>query len=317
MLRQFISLLVCFAIGQVKSLPRTGPQQRGVTSSSKAGLAWPNGNADDITQYTSTGKVSWYYTWSPNPTGADLEFVPMLWGTDQIDAFTSTINKTITSKQVTAVLAFNEPQQPAQSNLTVEEGAQLWKTYIEPLKAQGLRLGTPAPSSAPSGKTWIQGWLSACAGGCNPDFIALHWYDINATQFQLYLEDFHNTFNLPIWVTEWADQNFNNGPQPSSSDVFSFLNQTQSFMDATEWVERYAWYGVMENLNGVDPDNAMMDSNGKITALGKQYIGETSGGSSSGSGPTIVGSVLPRSLIQRTTLLLLFASLLATLLLAL
>lgn len=105
----------------------------------------------------------------------------------------------------------------------------MWKSYVEPLKSQGLRLGTPAPSSAPSGKTWIQDWLSVCAGGCNPDFVALRmwlfrvryffkktsvaktnvrkdWYDINATQFQLYLEDFHDTFNLPIWVTEWACQ---------------------------------------------------------------------------------------------------------------
>ena len=65
------------------------------------------------------------------------------------------------------------PQQTGQSNLSPEDGANLWKTYIEPLKSQGVRLGTPAPSSAPSGKTWLQDWLDACAGGCNPDFVAL------------------------------------------------------------------------------------------------------------------------------------------------
>ena len=102
------------------------------------------------------------------------------------------------------------------------------------------------------------------------------WYDINATQFQEYLEDFHNTFQKPIWVTEWACQvmlsafsnsdpidllliqpfvlqNYNNGPQCSQQDIIDFLNQTQSFMDATDWVERYAWYGVMRNLQGVNP----------------------------------------------------------------
>lgn len=120
------------------------------------------------------------------------------------------------------------PQQSGQSNLSPQDGADLWKAHIEPLKGQGLRLGTPAPSSAPSGKTWIQDWLTACDGGCNPDFVALRtsfhegyymelfitlfyigyidWYDVNATAFQEYLEDFHNTFQLPIWVTEWADQ---------------------------------------------------------------------------------------------------------------
>lgn len=57
--------------------------------------------------------------------------------------------------------------------MTPERGAELWSTYIEPLKAQGMRLGTPAPSSAPSGKTWLQEWLQTCNGGCNPDFVAL------------------------------------------------------------------------------------------------------------------------------------------------
>lgn len=102
----------------------------------------------------------------------------------------------------------------------------MWKAYLEPLKSQGLQLGTPAPSSAPSGKTWLQQFLSICGDECNPDFVALRqyqmmlgyirrferlilivdWYDVNATVFQEYVEDFHNTFGLPIWVTEWDCQ---------------------------------------------------------------------------------------------------------------
>lgn len=31
-----------------------------------------------------------------------------------------------------------------------------------------------------------------------------------------------------------------------------FMNATQSFMDSTDWVERYAWFGAMENLQGVN-----------------------------------------------------------------
>ena len=70
-------------------------------------------------------------------------------------------------------------------------------------------------------------------------------------------------------------------------------------MDRTSWVDGYAWFGVMENLNGVNPvspdatcnvdtqamlnaeqmllqANAMMTPNGKINALGRQYIGAAS-----------------------------------------
>jgi hypothetical protein len=97
----------------------------------------------------------------------------MLWGKNQIDQFTSTIENTLASKQVTSILAFNEPQQSGQSNMSPEDGASLWKQYIEPLKARGYRLGSPAPSSAPNGKTWLQDFLNACNGGCTVDFIAL------------------------------------------------------------------------------------------------------------------------------------------------
>jgi len=247
---------------------------RQVTANSKAGLAWPNGPWVDIQQYRTTGKVSWYYSWSPTGFDTDLEFVPMLWGPTQVDQFSTTINQTISQKNVSAVLGMNEPQQTGQSNLSPQDGVQMWRTYLEPLKAQGMRLGSPAPSSAPSGKVWIQQFLEACAGNCTVDFIALHWYDVNATQFKLYLTDFYTTFQRPIWVTEWACQNYNNASaQCSPSDIVTFLNETQSFMDETPWVERYAWFGMMENMQGVNEADAMMDKNGKINDLGRQYIG--------------------------------------------
>lgn len=34
--------------------------RRNVTATSKAGLAWSNGNTANYKQYTTTGKVSWY-----------------------------------------------------------------------------------------------------------------------------------------------------------------------------------------------------------------------------------------------------------------
>jgi hypothetical protein len=62
-------------------------------------------------------------------------------------------------------------------------------------------------------------------------------------------------------------------------------------MDNTEWVERYSWFGVMTDMGGVGEvsrtravfvqlcglrpvvqANAIVDSSGKINALGRQYI---------------------------------------------
>jgi beta-glucanase (GH16 family) len=114
---------------------------------------------------------------------------------------------------------------------------------------------------------------------------------VNATKFAEYLTNFHDTFQRPIWVTEWACQNFNKGPQCSADDVVRFLDSTQSFMDQQDWVERYSWFGAMRDLQGVNTANALEDKDGHITDLGKQYIGlegpKTNGGpQTSGAPPT-------------------------------
>ncbi|KIJ55498.1 glycoside hydrolase family 128 protein [Sphaerobolus stellatus SS14] len=299
--QRFTSILLLAGSIRASFLPAEPHSHRRTvrpTSTSKAGLAWPNGNGIDITQFLNTGKVTWYYTWSPYPVNTDIEFVPLLWGADQTEQWNQTISDTIKTLQPTAVLGMNEPQETSQSNLTPEEGAAMWKTYIQPLKQQGLRLGSPAPSSAPSGKQWLLSWLNSSCSDCTVDFIALHWYDVNATAFIEYLEDFHNTFQRPIWVTEWTCQNFNNiNAQCSYQDIVTFMNITQSFMDRTDWVERYAWFGAMENLQGVNPDDALMTSKGKINPLGLQYIAANSStnvpqapGSSNGASPGFNGA---------------------------
>ncbi|KAI0039547.1 glycoside hydrolase family 128 protein [Auriscalpium vulgare] len=267
--------LCALFLALVSHISRAHPtESRAVTSSSKAGLGWPNGDTVNIEQFRSTGKVSWYYTWGVFPVTTDLEFAPMLWGPTHVTEFEANINSAIQQGHVTTVLGFNEPDVQGQSDITPQVGAQLWKQYLEPLRAQGIRLGSPAPSSASAGKTWLQNFLTACAGGCTVDFIALHWYGVDANQFISYVTNMHLTFNRNIWVTEWACENTNDASaQCSQSDVYTFMNTTQSFLDSTSYVERYSWYGAMVNLQGVNAVNALMTSKGVINTLGQQYIG--------------------------------------------
>lgn len=211
-----------------------------VGSGSKAGLAWPNGPWVDIRQYTTTGKVSWYgcssrifprlRTFAGITLGAQiplmlpLNMYPCYGANDRSDSGPTPSTRRLasgrspmlshsTSESINhATRGFRfyhqsrRPEQGGQSNLTVSRGVDLWRTYVQPLKAQGVQLGSPASSSAPSGKTWLHDFLGLCGGNCTVDFIALHWYGTNSTQFIEYLQDFHNTFQRPIWVTEWACQ---------------------------------------------------------------------------------------------------------------
>lgn len=60
------------------------------------------------------------------------------------------------------------------------------------------------------------------------------------------------------------------------------MDVTQSFMDKTDWVERYAWFGAMPDPV-ISPVDSLLDKNGIITSLGKQYIGEISRKDNNGS----------------------------------
>ncbi|KAG9119063.1 hypothetical protein FRC07_006098 [Ceratobasidium sp. 392] len=247
-------------------------------SSNKTGLAWGGGDAD-ITQYESP-KVSWYYTWGPNDwvqSESNLEYVPMFWGPKNQDSFTTYVNPdTIVSRGIKHVLGMNEPEQVGQSNLTAAEAVQWWQTYLEPLRQHGISLGSPAMSAATRSKQWLFDFATACApvGGCNYDFIALHWYGVNTTKFITYLEDMHATFpDKPIWLTEFACHNFQDGgEQCTYPDAVAFMNTTQAWLDEQDYIHRYAWFGAMKNPV-INPVNALMDQNGVINDLGKQYIG--------------------------------------------
>ncbi|KAG8776379.1 hypothetical protein FRC12_000938 [Ceratobasidium sp. 428] len=84
----------------------------------------------------------------------------------------------------------------------------------------------------------------------------------------------HATFpDKPIWLTEFACHNFQDGgEQCTYPDAVAFLNTTQAWLDQQDYIHRYAWFGAMKNPV-INPVNALMDQNGVINDLGKQYIG--------------------------------------------
>jgi hypothetical protein len=242
----------------------------GHSGGGKVGVSWANGNDPSLSQYKS-GKVGALYTWSPElpPLAKSLGFnaIPMLWGEDQIDDFA----RLVVQGYANTVLGFNEPNESGQSNMSPQRGAQLWQQYIQPLKAKGYQLISPATSSSPAGKIWMQDFFKAC-GGCSFDGIAIHYYDVTPQGFIEYITDFHNTFNLPVWATEYACQNFNGGPQCSQAQTNSFHQQISSFMDNTPWVAHYFPFGVMHDMQGVNAFNQLMAPSGAPTALGYQYF---------------------------------------------
>lgn len=166
----------------------------------------------------------------------------MLWGCEESstrpfdDGATSNFNGTLLPDR--SVVAFHEPEIAGQANCSPERAADVWVRYIEPLRSRGYRLGSPATTTTQEGREWMMDWYAACAGKCHPDFIAVHWYDTSLESLRLALEDRHAAFGLPVWLTEFAVQNWTEGAvQPSQGDITRIMLDAMEWLDETEWVE--------------------------------------------------------------------------------
>ncbi|KAI0721880.1 glycosyl hydrolase catalytic core-domain-containing protein [Cerioporus squamosus] len=241
---------------------------------SKICLAYADGNDVATLKAFKTDHVVGLYDWSvEKPDGADdlgYDFWPMLWGggSDKISAFEKAMSK---PKYGTIVLGFNEPNEQGQSNMDPQTAASLWKQHIEPQVAKGYKTCSPAMSSRPNGKQWMQDFMKAC-DGCTVDYQCLHWYDIGFDTLKTYLEEYHNLIGLPILLTEFAEQNFNGGAQASQSEIFAFMGQTLKFVDETDWLMAACPFGIMHDLQGVNELNLLQSSSGGPTDLGRMVI---------------------------------------------
>ncbi|KAK0191268.1 glycosyl hydrolase catalytic core-domain-containing protein [Armillaria mellea] len=251
--------------------PASSSSNSGVWTGPKGGLAWPNGDTGKLTNW-KTNHMSYLYTWGSDPlpaaSNAGFQVLPQLWGDKDTATFAQNIGSYTTP---TYVLAFNEPNESGQSNMTPDHAVQLWWQYIEPQKANGHKLVAPAVSSSPVGFTWTQEFFAKCVG-CTIDAIATHYYDVSASDFIAYQNKFHDTFQLPILVTEYACQNFNNGPQCSSDQIWSFMTDTTAWMDSTDWIISYMWFGAMLDMYNVNYECQLMGSDGLPNTLGYRFI---------------------------------------------
>ncbi|KAG9388665.1 Glycoside hydrolase family 128 protein [Pyrenophora tritici-repentis] len=107
-------------------------------------------------------------------------------------------------------LRFNEPDgghSTGGSNLGVAVAAARWKAEIEPLKELGVKLGAPAVTGAESGWQWLENFFKECGGGCNPDFIPVHWYG-NFEGMMSHVGQVTTKWpNMTVWVTEYGYPN--------------------------------------------------------------------------------------------------------------
>ncbi|KAF9011151.1 hypothetical protein BDQ17DRAFT_1233957 [Cyathus striatus] len=214
----------------------------------KRGLAFADGDTpgDLINANQSQSVISWQYNWATLPPDylatSNIKYIPMQWGSGAADQFQGSVKAQGADTVLVSDSGFNEPDFINESNMDPTQAAALWMEFIQPLKAQGIRLGGPAVTASGSGQPWLKTFFSACTN-CTIDFLPLHWYvklyGSGTEGFYNYLWEMHGLYpNIPIWVTESQRH-----PPMTQVLVLDFLNQTITYLDSLDWIERYSWFG--------------------------------------------------------------------------
>jgi len=151
-----------------------------------------------------SSQVNWAYNWGSamDANFPDyLEYVPMLWSGNAGNWFANVNDAK--ARGSGHLLAFNEPDQAAQANMSPQEAVDAYRTYMMPY-ANSMSLGAPAVSNALTGLPWLQQFMALCTG-CVIDFVPIHWYAGTDSYDYLYsyVADAAAIANgRPLWITE-------------------------------------------------------------------------------------------------------------------
>ncbi|KAF2028712.1 hypothetical protein EK21DRAFT_101605 [Setomelanomma holmii] len=236
--------------------------------------------SDDLIWISGRNNPTWYYNYGKEPSPAyvstkDMQFVPMLWGASDKDTGTPFYNS-IKSQldngaNIKYVLSFNEPDTThavGGSDLTTSLAASRWKAEIEPLRALGIKVGAPGVTGAESGWNWLDNWLKSCDGGCNPDFMTVHWYG-NFEGMMSHLG--RVTAKWPdkeVWITEFGY------PKHDLRMTQEFWNMSSRSLDSWPNITHYSYFGAFRSdVSNVGPNAAMLDQNGALTDIGSWFLG--------------------------------------------
>ncbi|NLR94621.1 glycosyl hydrolase [Flammeovirga agarivorans] len=225
----------------------------------------------------SLSQPFWHYSWGPDyPQGLpdNVEFVPMLWGRNNVAEKVETLKQLAAEGKIKYLLGFNEPDKEDQSHMSVEEAIELWPL----LESVGVPLGSPAPASLNSG--WLDEFMTqANAKGLRVDFICIHRYtdSIDPNKWMEAFQGSYTKWGLPIWITEMGLADWNattpENNKRTKEQAYDLMEALLPMMDEADYIQRYAWFdgGRAKNQAALHISAVYEQNSDVLTDLGILY----------------------------------------------
>lgn len=236
--------------------------------------------------------AGWYYTWGTNPGtpgNYNADFYPMFWNEPDQSAISSVV-----AMNPKYVLGFNEPDNPDQADMTVSQAISSWKQISAAFTGTSTQLVSPAVEDTPAGQQWLEQFMAqAEADKLKVDAVAFHWYDTStptdpqasAAEMIDSVEWYHNTFKLPVFITEFAINDWNGGYTAAQMQTGNeqFLSDVLPQLNSLSCVAGYSFYNWFPDtplISGTPPEP---------TPMGYNYVGAVTSGNTVNIGGAHLG----------------------------
>jgi len=244
--------------------------------SSKKGFCTLVRDNSDWLQKIQALNAKWFYSWGnkkPADVPEGVDFTPMIWGRFDPEKKAVQLNQlTLAGKEgsIKYLMGFNEPDQPKQSNLSVEEAVKLWPV----LEATGLPLCSPG--CVHPDRQWMKAFMQEVEKHqLRVDYVCVHSYGgTDAQALVKKLKEVHKLYGRPIWITEfaagdWQAQSVTEN-RHTPEKVAQFMRELLPMLEKLDFVHRYAWYSASPDSASLGT-SALFNEDGSLTELGKIY----------------------------------------------
>jgi len=242
------------------------------------GLAWDWLNPKNVLHNWCNDNPTKIYTWSAYPPSdalcSNMEWYPQYWGPAKQGEFEAQIARGVIKPGMT-ILGYNEPDQPGQANLGIQDGINSYKAQITKYASQGYRITTPGCTSDDNGFNWLSGFIEGCAGSCGFSAIQTHYYGTDADAFIAYIQKIHAAWpEFPIIISEYAAETFGHGADLTAEESKAYLHKTQTWLKQQSFVDSYFFFGPLTTAaaNGVNHNNLLINDDGSVKDIGWQYL---------------------------------------------
>ncbi|RXK37179.1 hypothetical protein M231_05548 [Tremella mesenterica] len=248
--------------------------------STKAGISWPvqERTSDPVAVFFQPGsKLSWHWNWNKNwddvlpetTPGLKIpaEFVPMIFCPKHLN------DGVDLPQQWRVLMGFNEPDHDDPSVATKcspAEAAVAWTKLAALRKYPHQKLVSP-------GIAWDFEWLRASLSPtCRSWAYEIEILVSHSGAYQAGLSECpHVHYDLRLLPVSGEEVPLGIRSSPHHYRVHDFMGQVTQWLDKTDYVVAYSWFGAVRNaanLHGVHHFNRLMNEEGKLTPLGRQYV---------------------------------------------